>query len=94
MATKSFSSQSSPGKAIWSVCDILRRSNYAGAMQYVPGLTRILFLRLLDAFVEAPLVSGNCGKSLKMNYTRRALRDIAQRSRAARSVSERMGLLR
>lgn len=48
MATKSFSSQSSLDKAIWSVCDILRRSNCAGAMQYVPELTWILFLRILD----------------------------------------------
>ena len=43
-----FSSQSSLDKAIWSVCDILRRSNCAGAMQYVPELTWILFLRILD----------------------------------------------
>jgi len=48
MATKSFSSQSSLDKAIWSVCDILCRSNCAGAMQYVPELTWILFLRILD----------------------------------------------
>jgi hypothetical protein len=34
--------------AIWSVCDILRRSNCAGAMQYVPELTWVLFLRILD----------------------------------------------
>lgn len=34
--------------AIWSVCDILRRSNCAGALQYVPELTWLLFLRILD----------------------------------------------
>jgi type I restriction enzyme M protein len=34
--------------AIWSICDVLRRSNCAGAMQYVPELTWILFLRALD----------------------------------------------
>jgi type I restriction enzyme M protein len=34
--------------AIWSVCDIMRRSNCAGALQYVPELTWILFLRILD----------------------------------------------
>lgn len=34
--------------AIWSVCDVMRRSNCAGAMQYVPELTWILFLRILD----------------------------------------------
>lgn len=32
-----------------SICDILRRSNCQGALQYVPELTWILFLRLLDA---------------------------------------------
>src|SRR5947209_4087923 len=31
-----------------SICDILRRSNCAGALQYVPELTWILFLRILD----------------------------------------------
>lgn len=35
--------------AVWSICDVLRRSNCAGAMQYVPELTWILFLRVLDA---------------------------------------------
>jgi type I restriction enzyme M protein len=34
--------------AIWSICDVLRRSKCAGAMQYVPELTWILFLRVLD----------------------------------------------
>lgn len=34
--------------AIKSICDIMRRSNCAGAMQYVPELTWILFLRILD----------------------------------------------
>jgi len=46
--SRQFSSQSSLDKAIWGVCDILRRSNCAGAMQYVPELTWILFLRILD----------------------------------------------
>lgn len=32
-----------------AICDRLRRSNCAGAMQYVPELTWILFLRILDA---------------------------------------------
>jgi len=34
--------------AIWSACDIMRRSNVSGAMQYVPEITWILFLRILD----------------------------------------------
>ena len=33
---------------IKSICDIMRRSNCAGAMQYVPELTWLLFLRILD----------------------------------------------
>jgi type I restriction enzyme M protein len=35
-------------QAIKSICDIMRRGNCAGAMQYVPELTWILFLRILD----------------------------------------------
>jgi len=34
--------------AVKSLCDIMRRSNCAGALQYVPELTWILFLRILD----------------------------------------------
>jgi type I restriction enzyme M protein len=43
-----FSTQSSLDTYIKSICDILRRSNCAGALQYVPELTWILFLRILD----------------------------------------------
>jgi type I restriction enzyme M protein len=45
---KTFTSQQSLNNAIWSICDILRRSNCAGVLQYVPELTWILFLRILD----------------------------------------------
>ncbi len=34
--------------AIWSICDILRRSACTSALQYVPELTWLLFLRILD----------------------------------------------
>lgn len=34
--------------AVKSICDIMRRGNCAGALQYVPELTWILFLRILD----------------------------------------------
>ena len=34
--------------AIKNICDIMRRSNCAGALQYIPELTWILFLRILD----------------------------------------------
>lgn len=32
-----------------AICDVMRRSNCASALQYVPELTWILFLRILDA---------------------------------------------
>jgi len=41
-------SQQSVNAVIKSICDIMRRSNCAGALQYVPELTWILFLRILD----------------------------------------------
>ena len=34
--------------AIKAICDIMRRSNCAGALQYVSELTWVLFLRILD----------------------------------------------
>ena len=40
-------------RAIWSACDKLRASNCAGALQYVPELTWLLFLRILDAREES-----------------------------------------
>jgi type I restriction enzyme M protein len=40
--------QQSVNSAVKSICDIMRRSNCAGALQYVPELTWILFLRILD----------------------------------------------
>lgn len=46
--TKRHASQQSLNGAIKSICDIMRRSNCAGALQYVPELTWILFLRILD----------------------------------------------
>jgi len=45
---KTFNNQQSLNSAIKSICDIMRRSNCAGALQYVPELTWILFLRILD----------------------------------------------
>lgn len=35
-------------QAVWAICDVLRRSNCASALQYVPELTWILFLRVLE----------------------------------------------
>ncbi len=47
--TKSISQTQSLSSFVKSICDIMRRSNCASALQYVPELTWILFLRLLDA---------------------------------------------
>lgn len=48
-APKTIASTQSLGSFVKSVCDIMRRSNCASALQYVPELTWILFLRILDA---------------------------------------------
>jgi type I restriction enzyme M protein len=45
---KTLTTQQSVNAAIWSICNIMRRSNCAGALQYVPELTWMLFLRILD----------------------------------------------
>lgn len=45
---RKFTTQASLDSYVWGICDILRRSNCAGALQYVPELTWILFLRILD----------------------------------------------
>src|SRR5215217_8333134 len=45
---KKHTTQQSVDSAIWSICDIMRRGNVASALQYVPELTWILFLRILD----------------------------------------------
>ncbi len=46
---KAIASSQSLGAFVKSICDIMRRSNCASALQYVPELTWILFLRILDA---------------------------------------------
>ena len=45
--------QTSLKSEIKAICDIMRRSNCAGAMQYVPELTWLLFLRILDMREES-----------------------------------------
>ena len=45
---KRLATQQSVNAAVKAICDIMRRSNCAGALQYVPELTWILFLRILD----------------------------------------------
>jgi type I restriction enzyme M protein len=65
--------QSAVNSKIYSICDILRRSNCAGALQYVPELTWILFLRILDQRealeeLEATVVGASFTPSLPSPY--------------------------
>jgi type I restriction enzyme M protein len=58
---------------IKSICDIMRRSGRAGALQYVPELTWMLFLRILDEREEKELeqakaVGANFRPSLEYPY--------------------------
>ncbi|MHC8383112.1 class I SAM-dependent DNA methyltransferase [Pseudomonas sp. LB3P14] len=45
---KAIASTQSLSSFVKSICDVMRRSNCASALQYVPELTWILFLRILD----------------------------------------------
>ncbi|SFZ79556.1 N-6 DNA methylase [Chitinimonas taiwanensis] len=48
-APKAIASTQSLSAFVKSICDVMRRSNCTSALQYVPELTWILFLRILDA---------------------------------------------
>ena len=50
---------------IKGVCDVLRRSNCAGALQYVPELTWLLFLRFLD---ERERMEARTAKALGIDF--------------------------
>src|SRR5437762_10149261 len=70
---KKHSSPQSLNAAVKSICDIMRRSNCAGALQYVPELTWVLFLRILDEretreAEEADAVNSEFTPSLKATY--------------------------
>jgi type I restriction enzyme M protein len=52
--------------AIIAVCDILRRSNVAGAMQYVPEVSWLLFLRILD---ERETTEAEEARALGVDFT-------------------------
>lgn len=70
---KRLATQQSVNAAVKAICDIMRRSNCAGALQYVPELTWILFLRILDEREtrerdEAEAVSAEFTPSLEAPY--------------------------
>ena len=48
IASRRLATPSSVNAAIKQIADVMRRANYAGALQYVPELSWILFLRILD----------------------------------------------
>lgn len=70
---KRIDSQSALNSAVWGICDVMRRSNCAGALQYVPEITWILFLRILDVregqeAEQAEAVGSTFRPSLKAPY--------------------------
>lgn len=70
---KSLSGQRSVDDAVKAICDIMRRGNVTSAVYYVPELTWILFLRVLDEIeendaVEAEAVGAEHRPSLAAPY--------------------------
>jgi type I restriction enzyme M protein len=70
---KTLATQQSVNQVVKSICDIMRRSNRKGALQYVPELTWILFLRILDEreqreAEEVEAVSGTFTPSIGAPY--------------------------
>lgn len=72
-APKAIASTQSLSSFVKSVCDVMRRSNCASALQYVPELTWILFLRILDAQEardqeQAEVLGANFVPALRMPF--------------------------
>jgi type I restriction enzyme M protein len=70
---KRLATPQSVNSAIKAICDIMRRSTCAGSLQYVPELTWILFLRILDEremreIEEAEAVGAEFTPSLQSPY--------------------------
>ncbi|MBK5966257.1 restriction endonuclease subunit M [Thiocystis minor] len=70
---KTIASTQSLSAFVKSICDVMRRSNCASALQYVPELTWILFLRILDAQEvrareRAEAVGANFSPALRSSY--------------------------
>jgi len=72
-SNRHLATQQSVDAAVKSICDIMRRSNCAGALEYVPELTWMLFLRILDfnetrEAAEAEAVGAEYAPSLSFPY--------------------------
>src|SRR5438309_7688203 len=70
---KQLVTQQSVDAAVYSICDVMRRGNVASALQYVPELTWILFLRILDETeereaLEAKVLGHDFTPSIKKPY--------------------------
>ena len=53
-------------QAVWAICDVLRRAGVGSALRYVPELTWILFLRVLD---EQEALEREEAEALGLSYT-------------------------
>ena len=53
-------------QAVWAICDVLRRAGVGSALRYVPELTWILFLRVLD---EQEAIEREEADALGLTYT-------------------------
>ena len=52
-------------QAVWAICDVLRRAGVGSALRYVPELTWILFLRVLD---EQEAIERDEAEALGLTY--------------------------
>jgi|SRR5690348_9122810 len=86
---RTYTTQQSLNAAIWSICDILRRSNCAGVLQYVPELTWILFLRILD---EREQWEAERAEAVTSDYTPSLAEPYRWRDWASPSGTQRMRL--
>ena len=58
-ASRTIATPQSLNAYVKGICDIMRRSNCAGALQYVPELTWMLFLHILDDQEEREVENGS-----------------------------------
>lgn len=65
-AAKGMSGPQALNQAVWQICDVLRRSNCGSALQYVPELTWMLFLRVLE---EQEAIEREEAEALGLSYT-------------------------
>ncbi|MDZ7262474.1 MAG: type I restriction-modification system subunit M [candidate division KSB1 bacterium] len=64
--TRKLTTPQSLNAYVKSICDIMRRSGRAGALQYVPELTWMLFLRILD---EKEQIEQEQARALGVDFT-------------------------